>query len=73
VLPLHWAAYHQLHEDDDSLADAVDLGTAAGQGSMEMDRRFCEAFDRITRQVAAVSFLQFIECNCVTAGARVPR
>src|SRR5215813_12941027 len=34
--------------------------TAAGQSSMEMDRRFCEAFDRITRQVAAVSFLQFI-------------
>jgi hypothetical protein len=27
---------------------------------MEMDRRFCEAFDRITRQVAAVFFLQFI-------------
>ena len=40
---------------------------------MEMDRRFGEAFDRITRQVAAVSFLQFIKCNSVPAGARVPR
>src|SRR5262249_56596030 len=47
--------------------------TAAGQSSMEMDRRFCEAFDLITRQVAAVSFLQFIKCNSVPAGARVPR
>src|SRR5262249_2532651 len=48
-------------------------GTAAGQSSKEMDRRFCEAFDLITRQVAAVSFLQFIKCNSVPTGARVPR
>ena len=40
---------------------------------MEMDRRFCEAFDLITRQVAAVSFLQLIKCNSVPADARVPR
>jgi len=64
---------HQPHEDDDSLADAVDRRQGGWTTSMEMDRRFCEAFDRITRQVAAVSFLQFIECNCVTAGARAPR
>jgi hypothetical protein len=31
-------------------------GTAAGQSSMEMDRRFFEAFDRTSGQVAAVSF-----------------
>ena len=64
---------HQPHEDDDSLADAVDRRQGGWTTSMEMDRRFCEAFDRITRQVAAVSFLQFIKCNSVPAGARVPR
>jgi len=39
---------------------------------MEMDQRLCQTFDRITRQVAAVSFLQFIKCNSVPVGARVP-
>jgi len=62
----------QPHEHNDSPMPST-AGTAAGQSSMEMDRRFCEAFDRITRHVAAVSFLQFIKCNSVPAGARVPR
>ncbi len=62
----------QPHEHNDSPMPST-ADTAAGQSSMEMDRRFCEAFDRITRHVAAVSFLQFIKCNSVPAGARVPR
>jgi hypothetical protein len=44
------------------VADAVDLGTAAGQGSVETNRRFYEAFDRITRQIAAV-----LSCNSSNA------